>query len=108
MKYLYLGAPYSHQDKAVMAERVRLVNIKAGELMRRGFVVFSPISHSVPIADTMGNHLSHGFWLKQDLPFIDWCHELWIYKLPGWTKSYGIKQEIKEARRYGKKVCFIE
>lgn len=108
MLIAYLAAPYSSDSKDVVLKRVFLINRKAAELMQDGYVVFSPVSHSHGIADHIDNHLDQDFWLKQDLPFIDLVHFLFVYKLPGWTKSKGIKKEIIEARKQSKKIVFIE
>lgn len=52
-KKIYLCHPYSHPDPAVRRQRFESANDLAGRLMRSGFVVFSPLSHSVPIADQL-------------------------------------------------------
>ena len=105
MKRIYLCAPYSSNDKSVILERVYLVNKKAAELMDKGYNVFSPISHSHAISEhTKANALDHDFWLNQDLSFIEWCDEVWVYPLPGWEESSGIKREIEYAIKLGKVV----
>lgn len=113
-KKIYLASPYSARlpdgarDTGLTHRRFRMVSAAAGLLMRRGFLVFSPISHSVPIADEIGDHLDYDFWLAQDFAFIHWCDELWIYKIPGWDKSIGVAREIKYAQRLCKPVRFLE
>lgn len=108
MVKIYLCSPYSHHDPNVCHARFEAVNRKAAELMRKGHVVFSPISHSVCIADHIGNHLDQDFWLNQDVAFLPWCDEVWVLKLEGWTESTGIKKELKMARKLKKKVRKIE
>ena len=106
---IYLACPYSHEDIAVRHYRFEKANLKAAVLMLKGNIVFSPISHSVPI----GNHMPEGmethfkFWMKQDLPFIDWCDELWVLTLDGaWQKSEGVNREIEYATELGKRIKF--
>ncbi len=89
---------------SVKIERFKAVNKKAGELMGRGYCVFSPISMTHPIAleNELPGHWE--FWEKQDMPFIEWCDEFHIYCLPGWEESKGIKAEFERAKILGKKV----
>ena len=51
MRKIYLAGPYSHPDPTVRAIRFHKLNDKAAELLRAGNLVFSPISHSHPIAE---------------------------------------------------------
>jgi len=90
-----------------MVYRVAMANKVAGYLMRRGLIVFSPLSHSVPIADHIGNHLSHNFWLKQDLYWLTKCDVLIVLCLPGWTQSFGVNIEIQTAIRHNIPVRYI-
>jgi hypothetical protein len=111
---VYLTAPYSARtkdgtpDEIVMHQRYLLANFIAGKLIDAGYIVFSPLSHSVPIADTMDNHLDAEIWIGQDIHFIDWCNELLVLKLPGYLESSGIKKEIAAAKVTGKPVRYIE
>jgi hypothetical protein len=108
MKRIYLCAPYTSPDPDVIKKRVELVNKKAAELMDGGYNVFSPISHSHPISEyTKADALEHDFWLNQDLPFMEWCEEVWVYILDGWRESKGIKREITEAYNLFKPVRYI-
>jgi hypothetical protein len=74
--------------------------------MLTGHIVFSPISHSHHIGEAY-NLRGWTFWREQDLPFIDWCDELWVIKLPGWKRSVGATEEIQEAVRLGKKIVYL-
>lgn len=97
---IYLCCPYSHPDPEMRERRFQLVNKKAAELMQQGHIVFSPISHSHPIAEFISTKsCSHEFWLAQDRAFLDWCDEMWIYKIAGWDKSKGIAMEREYAEK---------
>ena len=112
MKRIYLATPYSHEDEKIRLLRFNAVNKKAGELMLAGYGVFSPISHSHPVALTMkANKVSNSwpFWEKQDIPFLEhWADELWVLQLDGWSESIGVSAEIKRAQELGKPVRFIK
>ena len=76
--------------------------------MDNGYCVFSPISHSHPISEfTEADALNHDFWLEQDLEFMEWADEVWVYMLPGWEDSKGIKRELDYAEKLGKVIKFI-
>lgn len=108
MPKIYLACPYSHQDPDIRKCRVHQANRAAADLMCQGHVVFSPLSHSHGIAEYIGNHLEHDFWLGQCLPFVEWCDELWVMQLDGWEDSRGIKVEIEAASKAGKTVVMWE
>jgi hypothetical protein len=48
--------------------------------MSEGHIVFSPISHSHPIADHLPDQLrtDSNWWMNQDLPFVDWADEVHV------------------------------
>jgi hypothetical protein len=104
-KKIYLACPYSHKDPKVRDERVKTVNMVAGDLMLKGHLVFSPLSHSDCIADHISNAVDpcdHGFWLEQCITFlVDWADELWVFQLDGWKESWGISVEVDTAKTMG-------
>uniref|UniRef100_A0A6M3Y599 DUF1937 domain-containing protein n=1 Tax=viral metagenome TaxID=1070528 RepID=A0A6M3Y599_9ZZZZ len=108
MKKIYLGCPYSSDDPAVREYRFEQVNIKAGELMKRGHIVYSPISHSHPIAMACGLPLGFDFWEAQDRSFIEWSDEVWFLMLAGWDRSSGMCREHEIAIEKGKPVRWIK
>jgi hypothetical protein len=75
--------------------------------MKQGHVVFSPISHSVPV-DTFIDNGDHDFWLNQDKWFLDRSDEVFVLCLDEWEKSYGIDWEIKRAIKKGIRVTYID
>ena len=110
MKKIYLACPYSDPDPEVRERRFRAVNAKAGELMAKGFLVFSPISHTHPIAVQCELPKGWEFWAAYDRTFIEWCEEVHVLMLDGWQKSVGVKAEIRIAMelKLNKPVFFIE
>ena len=105
---IYLASPYSHKEewmrelrypkddvKTFFSRERRRVTRAAAELVRRGHVVFSPITHSHPL-DTVGGMQEHGwsFWQSQDIPFMEACDELHVLMLPGWKESEGVSAEV--------------
>lgn len=108
MKKIYLATPYSHEDENVRLERFKRVNVVAAKIMRdNGYLVFSPISHSHPIAVQCDLPLDFDFWEEFDKSFIEWCDEVWILMLDDWDESKGVKSEMKIAKELNKKIRYL-
>jgi len=108
MKKIYLATPYSHDNPEIRKARFKKINRVAAALMREGNLVFSPISHTHPIA--LAGDLPKGweFWKEYDRTFIDWCDEVQVFMQEGWKESTGVSAEIEIARELDKPVIFIE
>lgn len=101
MKLIYLACPYSTTDDIEMRVRTLKATKKTAELMEDGYNVFSPLTHSDPVADYLDPDLrwNHDFWLSRDFQIIRKCDELHVLCLPGWDTSYGVGEEIKLAKK---------
>jgi len=110
LKLIYLACPYTAPTLQEMKARVAEATKAAAALMLDGYNVFSPLTHSDPIADVLGedNRLNHSFWLLRDFQILERCDELHVLKLPGWDTSYGVKLEILKAHDCGIPVFYIE
>ncbi len=98
-EFVYLACPYAHDDKPVMEMRFRMANIIAGQLMQMGYFVFSPISHSHPIAENCNmDAVDHEFWLQQDAAIFVHCEIMMILAIDGWRESYGVQREMEWAK----------
>jgi hypothetical protein len=104
---IYLACPYSHPNKAIEAKRFQAANKAAADLMSKGYLVFSPISHTHPIHLAGNLPGDYEFWRKYDQTFINWCDAVWVLKISGWSESKGIKQEVEYAEFIGKPVRYI-
>lgn len=95
---IYLAAPYSHKSKKVMHRRFIEINKAAAIIMGKGYYVFSPISHTHPIA--IQGDLPRGweFWEGYDNVMIAACGQMAVLQLDGWDISTGVTNEIKIAK----------
>ena len=77
--------------------------------MQANIVVFSPLSHSVPIV-RHGNldEMDSDFWLTMDIPLLHRSDELLVLGLDGWEQSKGVKRELFEAMSLKKPIIVIE
>jgi hypothetical protein len=99
----YLAIPYSHPDPAVREARFELANRIAADLMREGRIIYSPISHSHPIAK-YGLPLDWEYWEKVNLIYLEMCSKMIVVMAEGWEQSIGIKSEIEIMERMGKEI----
>ena len=107
-KIIYLAVPYTHADPAIRERRFNIVNKVAASLINKGLHIFSPISHSHPIA--LSGDLPKGieFWLEFDRCFLEVSQKLIVLKLDGWEESKGVKAEIEIATELGIPIEYME
>lgn len=108
--FVYLGAPYSHPKAAVREFRFHQANVAAAKLMAQGRVVFSPISHSHPIAAYLDDALllDHEFWMRQDLGILEKAERLIVLRVEGWERSRGVTAEIAHAEQHGIPIEYMD
>lgn len=104
---IYLAAPYTHDDPNIMNQRFEKASHIAAEFSKKGFLVFSPITHGHPISKN-GLPTDFEHWKKLNDKFLDVCSEVWVLTLPGHKKSRGIAYEINRAINAGKKIALVE
>ena len=94
---VYLACPYSHPDPLVREARFREANRASAALMGRGLHIFSPISHTHPIALEGNLPGDWHYWRDYDTSVLRACRALVILQIDGWEASTGIKGEISIA-----------
>lgn len=105
---IYLASPYSDPDPAVMQWRFEIICGIAGDLMRSGQLIFSPIAHTHPIAARCDLPRGWDFWQRYDHAMLIACSKLLVAKMPGWNKSVGVAGEVKIARQMGIPIEFLD
>lgn len=99
---IYLAAPYTSHLAAKRKERYRLVSRYAAKLMVKGNLVFSPVTHSHPLAEQFGCVMPDDKWQPWYLSYLEhWANALYVLKLPDWEKSKGVATEIDFAKAKG-------
>lgn len=91
----YLATPYSKYPAGTTAAYFTAARIAAG-LLRAGIPVYSPITHTHPIA-VAGNldPLDHSIWLPFDELMMARCDYLIVAHMDGWQESKGIAHEVE-------------
>jgi hypothetical protein len=109
-KMVYLASPYTNVDKDIEVQRFDLVVAACGWLMTHetgAQMIYSPIAHTHPIARTCTLPGHWEFWAACDKTLLSRCNEIWVFCIPGWTKSTGVKAERKIASDYGLGTKFV-
>lgn len=104
---IYLACPYTHPDPSIVRKRFEYVTRATGCLMKRGLVVFSPITQSHLVAEMEDMPGTWEFWAEQDLAVLKRCDALYVLCLPGWKESVGVTAEIKAADDLGLPVFYL-
>lgn len=104
---IYLACPYSHPVAAVRQFRFNAANRVAGVLMKRGLHVFSPISHTHPIAEACGLPLGWDYWQGYDAAMLACCRSIYVLQLDGWAQSAGVCGEMQIAEGLGLQLQFL-
>jgi hypothetical protein len=81
--------------------------------LNKGNNVFSPISHTHPIAKMGLTSGAWDFWGDYDLQFVDWSDEIVVIVVPenGWElieTSIGVQAEIEHGKLTGKRVRYFD
>lgn len=98
---IYLASPYSAPTPEQREQRFLEACRAAAYLMKHGYVVFSPIAHTHPIA--INNELPKGwdFWSRQDGELLKRMDMVLVLCLEGWSESVGVQAEIALAQKCG-------
>jgi hypothetical protein len=102
----YLAIPYTDPDPEVMRQRFEMANRTAAHLMQQGLLIYSPISHSHPIAQ-YGLPLDWDYWEKYDQEILCICDELIVIMADGWRESRGVQAEIDAALKLRMRVSYL-
>lgn len=105
---VYLATPYSHQSDEIRKQRFEKVNKAAAKLMENGLHIYSPISHTHPIAEAGNLPKGWDFWEEYDRKLLAVCGKLIVYKQDGWQESIGVQNEIKIAQELKLEIEYLE
>lgn len=104
MSYIYLASPYTTRDSFILHQRYRAALRAAGELMKRGEMVFCPVAYGHSVEDKLKTEFPYEYWMKLSLNMLIGASKLYVLTIPGWDESKGIEQEIRFAHTLGKPI----
>lgn len=103
----YVAAPYSHESKEVVAQRMQTFKKCVGQLSMRYNVVSPLFFHDVlPFNPDLGSDWE--FWKSYSDILLRRSDRLVVLCIPGWTSSEGVAGEIEIARALNYPVGFAE
>ncbi len=105
--FIYLACSYSHEDKDIEELRFRAVSKIAGQLIKAGNIVYSPISHTHPMAMVNRFPTGYEYWRELDEFYIERCDIFMILKLANWEISKGVAAEAEKATDLGKPIIYL-
>ena len=98
MRKIFLACPYGHDDAAVVEQRFAISNAVAAKIIQGGGAVFSQVSMSHPINQSLSHLDKAGIarvWGPVDRVFMDAMDELVVVDIDGWKESSGVAREIE-------------
>ena len=107
-KLIYIASPYNHEDDSVRIENYKKVSSLAAYLVSMGDVALSPITYGHTLLEFCEMPYDWQFWSNFCISFLSKCDELLVYKMDGWDKSRGVKEEIEYAIDNNIPVKYIE
>lgn len=107
-KLIFISSPYSHPDSEIMEENFKIVSKFAAKLISEGFHVITPITYGHTLLQFHEMPSDWKFWKDFCLTFLQFCEEIWVYQMPGWEKSNGVREEIEFAKLNGIKIKYIK
>lgn len=100
---IYLAAPYTHKDPAVMQSRIDTAKLALICITSENITAFSPLNYFPAFSDALPE-ADYNFWLGCCLEVVDACETLVILPIPGWKESKGVAIEVFTAIMAGKRV----
>ena len=99
-KLTYLASPYTSDDPAVMEERYQLACKAVSVLKNKGWLIYSPITHSHGPAQ-YGLPKDYAYWKRYCEVMLPKCDDMMVLQIDGWENSKGVKAEIDLADKLG-------
>lgn len=100
VELVYLASPYRDPDLKLRAKRCAAAHYVAAQLFIQNYNVFSPLTHN-ELLISLAPDVAKERWLEFDMTILAHCKKLFVLKLDGWEKSYGVQKEIAFAQSRG-------
>jgi hypothetical protein len=108
MTLIYLAAPYSDTDPAIVQTRMDAVTYELADLASNGLVAFSPLLMHFCLDRGVELPSDYKFWRTYCLTMLGKSDQLIVLQLPGWQESPGVQDEISFARDQDIPIFYID
>lgn len=106
---IYLAAPYSHSDPAVVEARMLVFSHHMAKMIENGQFPVSPLMNHFLI-QTVETSFPRDweFWQGYSTAMLTHCREMVVLKIEGWSSSAGVTAEIAIASEMGIPISYRE
>jgi hypothetical protein len=90
--------------------RFRWATLAAATLIKRGSVVYSPITMTHPLDLVLSGRsetLGSDYWVRFDEAFMEKCAQMVVLQIDGWDRSSGVRREIERFKEMRKPISFM-
>lgn len=98
-KLFYIALPYTHKDKAVIAQRVDKFCAFDSKLNMENIQTVSPILKHLLLERNLDMPGDWNFWKDLSYTYLSRCDGMIVYEMDGWKESLGVTEEIKFAKQ---------
>ncbi len=102
--FIYLASPYSHPEMSVRVDRFMAAQNFCVWAYDRKWAVFSPIVHWHHLACQYDLPFDAEHWQPQNDAMLAAAQCIYVLTIPGWKKSKGVAQEVRDAIALGKNI----
>ena len=106
---IFISSPYSHPDDKIREDNYLKVAKFTSQLIREGAIAFSPILYGhTAVSFKPDMPTDWNFWKEFCYTFLSKCDKMIVYKMDGWDRSKGVKEEIEYAKELGIQIIYQE
>lgn len=105
---IYLAAPYTHQDPAVVDRRLETFFKYDLYLTSEGFHTVSPLYKTLIALKVPDVQLDYGTWEDYCRALMKLCSEVHVLTLEGWQESEGVLDEIHMAYEFTLPIVYVD
>lgn len=106
-RWIYLAAPYSDPDPAVIQQRMEIYSRVDAHLIRQGWYTMSPLSkHWILQYEQLPGDWA--FWQGYGTAMLAKCEAIAVICMPGWAQSVGVQAELDLARQLNLEIIYLD
>lgn len=107
MQLVYVSAPYTHSDSAVIEKRMQVVSEYQAFRAYQGILTVSPLEKHfiLKYRDLPGDY---AFWGNLSKCMLRRCDKVHVLTMPGWEQSVGVQDEIRLAKDLNMEIYYVD